>query len=355
MQEKSIALFYREGSSDKRYDVFLRPAAGGAGWVVDFANGRRGGTLRPGTKTQSPVAYDAALKIYEKLVREKMSGGYAEGEGAAPFQGTIDGDRVSGQLPHLLNPIEEAELETYICSDEWVMQEKQDGERRILERTKSEIRGVNRKGLYIPLPDSVAGPAMAFSDEFVLDGEAVGDRFHAFDILSLDGEDLKDLGYADRLEALDSKFAAFDTENVVPVKTAKTAAEKRAMLKYLKEAGAEGVVFKQKSAPYKAGRPNSGGTQVKFKFYDTASLIVAKVNAKRSVALELLDGKGKKVGVGNVTIPANHEIPKSGDIVEVRYLYAYEGGSLFQPTYLGLRGDIDAADCTLSQLKYKAA
>jgi len=37
----------------------------------------------------------------------------------------------------------------------------------------------------------------------------------------------------------------------------------------------------------------------------------------------------------------------------VRYLYAYEGGSLFQPTYLGQRADLEAGDCVKSQLKYK--
>jgi bifunctional non-homologous end joining protein LigD len=58
--------------------------------------------------------------------------------------------------------------------------------------------------------------------------------------------------------------------------------------------------------------------------------------------------------VGNVTIPANHSIPAKGAIVEVRYLYAYPGGSLFQPVYLGKRDDVDMRACTVSQLKFKA-
>jgi hypothetical protein len=47
-------------------------------------------------------------------------------------------------------------------------------------------------------------------------------------------------------------------------------------------------------------------------------------------------------GVGSVTIPPSHTVPAAGSIVEVRYLYAYEGGSLYQPVYLGIRDDIDA-------------
>ncbi|HZZ00926.1 MAG TPA: hypothetical protein VFE36_15300 [Candidatus Baltobacteraceae bacterium] len=46
-------------------------------------------------------------------------------------------------------------------------------------------------------------------------------------------------------------------------------------------------------------------------------------------------------------------IPSVGDVVEIRYLYAYRGGSLYQPVYLGKRTDMDQSDCKLSQLKYK--
>lgn len=53
----------------------------------------------------------------------------------------------------------------------------------------------------------------------------------------------------------------------------------------------------------------------------------------------------KLVGVGNVTIPVNFDVPNEGDLVEVRYLYAFPGGSLFQPVYLGSReGELDKAD-----------
>jgi len=114
-------------------------------------------------------------------------------------------------------------------------------------------------------------------------------------------------------------------------------------------------VFKQSSAPYTPGRPASGGNHLKLKFTATASCIVAKVNGtKRSVALVLLEGD-KRVPVGNVTITASQPIPKAGSVIEVRYLYAYPGGSLFQPVCLGQRDDIEPAACTLGQLKYKAA
>ena len=111
-------------------------------------------------------------------------------------------------------------------------------------------------------------------------------------------------------------------------------------------------MFKQLSAPYTPGRPNSGGSQLKHKFVATLSAVVAKVNVQRSVQLRLLNHEGWQV-VGNVTIPPNHSIPGVGAIVEVRYLYAYPDGSLFQPVYLGERSDVGVEECVVSQLQFK--
>jgi len=85
------------------------------------------------------------------------------------------------------------------------------------------------------------------------------------------------------------------------------------------------------------------------------SAVVSQINDKRSVELRLLNGEGWNV-VGNVTILPNFEVPQVGQIVEVRYLYAFrESHALYQPTYLGLRKDVEIHECVLSQLKYKPA
>ena len=113
-------------------------------------------------------------------------------------------------------------------------------------------------------------------------------------------------------------------------------------------------MFKRLDAPYIPGKPNQGGPQLKFKFVATLSTVVAKINARRSVEVSLFQGRSL-VSCGNVTIPANHEIPLVGAVVEVRYLYAYkESLALYQPLYLGPRDDVAPGECLVSQLKFKA-
>jgi bifunctional non-homologous end joining protein LigD len=65
---------------------------------------------------------------------------------------------------------------------------------------------------------------------------------------------------------------------------------------------------------------------------------------------------GRQVEAGNVAIPSNHPIPALGDVVEVRYLYAFrESGVIYQPVYRGRRDDVSATECTVNQLKYRPA
>ena len=110
--------------------------------------------------------------------------------------------------------------------------------------------------------------------------------------------------------------------------------------------------------PYSPGRPNTGGTQLKFKFVESASFVVTARNAKRSVSLGLFDNKGDGntlVPAGNVTIPPNHAVPAVGEVCETKFLYAFrESGCIYQPVYVGKRCDIPASECTTDQLKYKS-
>ena len=68
----------------------------------------------------------------------------------------------------------------------------------------------------------------------------------------------------------------------------------------------------------------------------------------------MFDGD-KIIPAGNVTIPPNHPVPASGQVIECRYLYAFrESGAIYQPVFLSVREDIASEECTTAQLKYRA-
>jgi len=343
-------LYYREGSSDKVYQSAIEPAD--ELFVVNFAYGRRGSTLTTGTKTSSPVDYDTAKKIFTKLVNEKKAKGYTEGEEGTPYQHA--GKQSSGILPQLLNSIEEANVERFLHDDDYCAQEKFDGRHLLLRKQDEHIEGINKKGLLVGLPQTVSDDVHSLSGSFISDGESIGDEYHAFDLLEWNGENLRSLPYRKRLASLTSLLAGAPCPHVRRVETAFTSGQKIGLWHRLKWENREGIVFKRLDAPYTPGKPNSGGPQLKFKFVATLSAIVAKVNVQRSVEISLFKGRGL-ISCGNVTIPANHDIPAVGTVVEVRYLYAFrESHALHQPVYLGPRDDVDPGECLASQLKYKA-
>jgi bifunctional non-homologous end joining protein LigD len=351
-QTESITLYYREGSSDKVYQVAIEPK--GELFVVNFAFGRRGSMLSTGTKTSTPVDYEAAKRIYDKLVREKMAKGYTPGPEGTPYQHTDQEGRVTGILPQLLNPVDEKEVRRLLKDPGWCIQEKFDGKRMLLRKIGEQVTAINRKGLVIGLPSPVGVSARWISSNFIIDGECVGDVLYAFDLLEWDGEDYRPKPYHRRLVTL---ARLLDVPGVVKIRLAETNTDpgnKEQMFGRLKSEKGEGVVFKRLDAPYAPGRPGSGGPALKHKFYATLSAVVAKINAQRSVELRLLNCKGW-ISVGNVTIPPNHLVPPVGTVVEIRYLYGFkESNSLYQPSYLGVRKDLEPHECIMAQLKFKA-
>jgi len=347
---ESITLYFREGPSDKVYQASIAPKDDG--YHVHFAYGRRGSTLNTGSKTQAPVTYPIAKDIYDKLIREKMAKGYQPGAEGVVTPPPESPNKHTGIHCQLLNPLHEQQLDQMLLNPDYWMQEKLDGRRLLIRKAGDQITGINRLGFPTAVPVSIAREAAQYPRDFLLDGEAVGDTFHSFDLLAIGPEDMRPLGFAVRYLRMRDMLNSFDHPHIRLVQVI-FPSETADRLQLFKQEGKEGVVFKHKDAPYTPGRPNSGGSQFKYKFHETASFIVTKVNGKRSVSLILFDGE-KVRPAGNVTIPPNHDVPEPGTVVECRYLYAFkESGSIYQPVYLGSRPDIRAAECTTAQLKYK--
>src|ERR1035437_6658221 len=264
-QTEHITLYYREGSSDKVYQASIEPQ--GELFLVNFAYGRRGSTMTTGTKTQTPVDYDSAKKLYDKLVRDKKAKGYTEGPDGTPYQHTEKEDRVTGFLPQLLNPIDEKEAQRLLQDPAWAIQEKFDGRRVLLRKAGAEIHGINRKGLLIGLPSPIVVDAHKIGSDFILDGECVGDVLYAFDLLECDGKHYRTKPYQLRFVKLSNLVNRPDITHIEFVETATDLASKERLFRQLQTGKKEGVVFKRLDAPYTPGRPNSGGTQRKYKFY----------------------------------------------------------------------------------------
>lgn len=84
---RTTKLWFRQGASDKVYEVDLidSEAAGGERFLVNFRHGRRGGTMREGTKTPAPVTEDAAGLLFDSVIVAKVNDGYRRLDGTEPL------------------------------------------------------------------------------------------------------------------------------------------------------------------------------------------------------------------------------------------------------------------------------
>lgn len=364
MKPESVSLRLKNGGSDKAYNAELVEGENGT-WLVNFSYGKYGSSLRTGTKTKSPLPYDKAKKVYDDLVQSKTSKGYTPDGSGIAFTGTENAGRVTGYLPQLLNTASQEDIKALVAGapGAWVAQEKHDGERRGLKVEGGKIVASNRKGLEVPVrtefEDAVAKIVAHGLSDFELDCEDMGGSLVPFDILSIEGQDLRKEPFKTRLEKLYTFICLAKKAEVdhifreTPSHIMESPEQVDEMVDRFRKMKAEGLVFKLLTAPYEPGKPNSGGSQLKLKFTNDITVRVAgHVEGKSSVQMEILED-GKWVNVGKVTIPSSFCLPAVGALIDVEYLYAYKGGALFQPVYRAERTDYDAEECTADKLVYK--
>jgi len=264
------------------------------------------------------------------------------------------------------NPIEEEQAQRLLENDSFGMQDKYDGKKITVRVIDGHGQAFNKKGETatpkngpVTIPRQMMDDIIACGKDLEVDGEQIGQKYVVYDILSLDGKDLRNESYQKRHSKIPRAFNGGFGESITVAPLYVGTEAKRARYEETQRLGGEGVVFKRLAARFTEGRPASGGDMLKRKFYATASFFVIDGReGKRSVGVAVLDGTAV-VPVGNVTISNKVEngqlipVPVQGDIIEVRYLYAFRGGSLYQPTYLGQRDDVSREECLISQLKYK--
>jgi bifunctional non-homologous end joining protein LigD len=354
-------MYFRQGGSDKVYHLELENAE--EKWSVQAQWGRRGSALQSDVKV-SDSTYEEAKRVYDRILREKTGKGYQIAQAIANVNSAISvglpaSKEHSGHTPELLTPIEEPEALRLAEDVSWWFQQKFDGRRLAVRKADGEYFGINKLGQIIPIDSRLAGSLdLVQAQGFLADGEITESHFHIWDLLSVNDTDLRIQPYEIRYAHLTRLFRG--VHNALRVcETAMTLKAKRAFVKAMHDANAEGFVCKNRYAAYAGGR---AGQHYKCKFVATASFIVGPKPDKkagdghRSIAVYLLDSNQPRF-MGTVGVPDRYPLPSMEQIVEVRYLYCHPGtdGKLIQAKYFGkVRDDVERPECNVSQLKLKA-
>lgn len=381
--EEHIDLAYREGSSDKVYNIDLSQCENG--WSVTAQRGRRSSTLITERKALN-VDYQQAKTIYDRLVREKTAKGYRDplagkprepSEPVAPAL-TSSRERVSDAIvfnPELLTRVTCREAGFFAAMPRYLLQVKQDGERLAIRNDAGNIYGFNKLGFAVKLDPQLYATVKRLCeageiDQLLMDGEWEADGWHGWDLL-ICKRDLREQPYSNRLAMLSLLLSDLAPEFSLLhlTYTAYTDADKGELLA---NRTIEGVCIKDREAPYAPGR---NGQHKKYKFEQFASFIVGpkpKPDGKRSVGTYIVDATAEFTSdwrplcglnerpcpplryVGSVGVPEKYPLPADGAIIDVRYLYAYPGGGVAQAKYFGkIRTDVRYQDCTTAQFKFK--
>lgn len=375
----TITLHSTVGGSDKLYQLTIVPAEEPDTYNLVYANGRRTGSLTPGKKPKNPtpLTFSQANTELEDLKRHQISRGYHElgncslcaHEQVAVIEPTssqtLPTINASCQLLTLLPKSDDCRtLKDFlrVCDDllndpRYCAEQKFDGDRMLLYLdAEGNVTAYNRTQGVRGVSSSVTNELQRFrlNAPLMLDGESIGDKFHIFDLLEIQGMDIRLLAFEHRNAQLATLFShAPNLTALVPTKTFFSAADKTALLIQMFEEQKEGIVLKKLSAPYRSERVTD---QFKVKFVSEATFIVTELrpNGKNSVTIALLNQASQIVSAGHVSIRPCIKHVNVNDLLDVRYLYARRSsGHVVQAVAQRIRTDISREECTTAQLKYK--
>ena len=247
--------------------------------------------------------------------------------------------------PELLTRIDVDQAARYVLDDRFWVQEKWDAERLLVRRSGPKVQGWNKQGQTTAVAPALTSALLSLTvTDFILDGEYDPSGYNCWDLLLADRVDLTSFAYEDRYRILKA-FSPCPFINVIPSWATKD--EKEAVIFELLGRGSEGVVFKNRLAPYQPGR---AGQHFKLKFENAATVRVRSVDPTRSSArIEMLDAGGWREVSG---IKIEKGLVQAGDYIEVRYASASASKHILQPVFLRVRRDVSDEDCSTEQLKF---
>lgn len=258
--------------------------------------------------------------------------------------------------PMLCGSMSLCDIDRYVDDDQWVAQQKLDGDRLLVHVLDGKVTALNRHGVprSNPVPAVVLRQFEVFPDEWVFDGELLTTgELWLFDLPFAAGLVVPEQPYGLRAAVLERMFTCGVWEPAACIRllpTARSAAAKRTLVCQLQERGAEGLVFRHRDGLYRQGRRSE--LALKAKFVHTVDVVVDRVRPEgRDNCTFRLFRDGVLVPAGSCSLVGRPRV-RSGDVIEVRYLYASDEGLLYQPVMLRVRHDKTPLECTVDQLRF---
>jgi ATP-dependent DNA ligase len=155
------------------------------------------------------------------------------------------------EFPEWIEPMAATLTQERFTGPEWIFERKLDGIRLVAFKQGASVRLYSRNRLPQNLPAIAAAVAELPAHDAILDGELTWGEarttYHVFDVMWLDGRDLRDLPLVDRREILRTLPVAAPLRRVAEVSG--DAPWERACAE-----GWEGVIAKRRDSPYESRR-----------------------------------------------------------------------------------------------------
>lgn len=256
-------------------------------------------------------------------------------------------------VPMLARGIE-GDPDRYIRDPEWVCELKCNGKRMVANGTMGKLRFFNRSGVRTDAPKHLLPELQILIDmNIVLDGEIVDKDYWVFDMPCCGELVSPKSSWEDRHDALEAFFKLWKPKHVRLLPVARTTARKRAMMKKIWAAGAEGAVFKRTTSAYHSGEPRNG-SWLKAKNVRTVDCVVKSFGTDKHNMQLVVYRDGEEVEIGECS-RYEGDAPRAqvGDVVEIQFLDAGkhpDAPRLCQPHCKSLRTDKRAEQCLIDQL-----
>jgi ATP-dependent DNA ligase len=222
-------------------------------------------------------------------------------------------------MPGWLEPMAATLTQERFAGAEWLFERKFDGVRLLAYKRGTDVRLYSRNQLSQDLPVIARAVANLPVDEVILDGEVTWDgrsAYHVFDILWLDGRDV-------RSSPLETRRALLDELPLRPPLERVAAIDGPNPWELASRERWEGVIAKRRGSPYEDRRSRHW---LKMKCEATQELVVGGFT----------DPRGRRVGLGALLV---------GYFDRDDFVFAGKIGTGFDTTLLlDLRGRLDALE-----------